>query len=290
MKTKLTTEGAVIYFPDKYLTLRLTKEETLKELRLKQLPDDYPGPEVVHLEVSNKCNLRCSYCYVKKENKELTTYDWMRIIYKLAKEEVFQVTFGGGEPTLRDDIIELASYTKRVGLNLAMTSNGILVPYFGKELRNFDQINVSFHRSNINPFGILTKALSYLKKLKIKRGISFCLRKDYYNDLDKVVDIAKKYEAELLLLTYKPIINDYENYIPPITVYDVAETLKDKVEVAVDGLTCSSCMGNKRFCDVDSEGNVYPCSFIRIPQGNLLTEKLVDIWNKRIKNIKCPFS
>ena len=64
--------------------------------------------------------------------------------------------------------------------------------------------------------------------------------------------------------------------------------------VAVDGLTCCSdlsdfCMQKTHFCDVDSLGNVLPCSFIREPIGNLLQLPFAEIWRSRGEQVPCPY-
>ena len=60
--------------------------------------------------------------------QELTTDELKLILEDLASHGVFQVTFGGGEPTLRDDLKELALHTRRLGFNLCMTTNGKALP------------------------------------------------------------------------------------------------------------------------------------------------------------------
>lgn len=60
------------------------------------------------------CNQKCLNCYaaneVKSKEKELTTEEWINIIDKLRDSRVPQVTFTGGEPTLRSDLPELVSH------------------------------------------------------------------------------------------------------------------------------------------------------------------------------------
>lgn len=293
MKAKLTPEGMSIYVPEKHTTIRLESLEEIEKytkLKLKKLPEDYPSPEIVHCEISDRCNLSCPYCYVgKKEARELSTGQWIQIIRKLADAGVFQITFGGGEPTMRDDLIPLASYAREAGLNVCMTSNGINIPkYSQQQLRFFNQVNISFHLSA--GLGVFQDALDHLKKNGIKRGINFCLSKEYEPHLGTVLAAASVFEASLLVLTYKPVIGDIENQIPPEEVMKTMSQISaSNFDIFVDGLTCQKCMGSKRFCDISSIGDVYPCSFIREPQGNLLTEEFDDIWKKRVKEVKCPY-
>ncbi len=284
---KLTQEGLVYFNPIQQLTIRLSREESTQLLKITEFPEDTP-PEIVHLEISNQCNLNCKYCYIgKKKGKELNCFQWQKIIKELANNGVFQLTFGGGEPTMREDLLELARYVKSCGLTLCMTTNGINLTNFLKdELKIFDQINVSWH--NQKEF---EEALCWLKICEVKRGINFTLSKDYFDDLFYIIKMAEKYDAEILFLTYKPVNKDYKNQIKPEIVYRVAKETYEftNKSVAVDGLTCKSCLAGKRFCDIDSLGNVLLCSFLREPIGNLLKENFADIWSRRNKNPKCPY-
>ena len=49
-------------------------------------------------------------------------------------------------------------------------------------------------------------------------------------------------------------------------------------------------MQKRRFCDVDSLGNVLPCSFVRRPLGNLLENGFAEIWRSRGGQVPCPFT
>nr|MCR5094273.1 radical SAM protein [Lachnospiraceae bacterium] len=57
------------------------------------------------------CNQNCIHCYAAgqsgSEEEELDTDTWKKILEKLKAIGVPQVTFTGGEPTMREDLIEL---------------------------------------------------------------------------------------------------------------------------------------------------------------------------------------
>jgi MoaA/NifB/PqqE/SkfB family radical SAM enzyme len=61
------------------------------------------------------------------------------------------------------------------------------------------------------------------------------------------------------------------------------------IKVAIDGLTCKICLAGKRFADLDSEGNLMICSFIREPVGNLLYNLFESIWNISKREITCLY-
>ena len=279
------------YEPRTATTVRLDRSETA-ELLHRDIPfDSLDEPcEIVHLEISNHCNMACPYCYVQeKDGQELATEQWKAILDDLAGYGVFQVTFGGGEPTLREDLKELALHARRRGLNLFMTTNGLRLPQIGPDtLCLFNQVNVSYHGDE----QIVWKTLEHLERHKVQRGINFVVLKPYMPALSFIVLTSDIFGAELLVLTAKGV-NDA---LPAEAVMAEARKLHQQgFKVAVDGLTCSAelpdyCMQKRRFCDVDSKGNVMPCSFVRTPIGNLLEKPFSEIWRFRGEQVPCPFA
>ena len=286
----MSKNGLIFYDKDIPITMRFDTKET-NQILGKEL--DYSRYdevcEVAHLEISNKCNLNCAYCYTgPKEEKELSTNDWKVIIKKLADAGIFQVTFGGGEPTLRKDLFKLAEYVSDYGMNLGMTTNGISLDKLDwKRLKKyFKQINVSWHQN----LDTVERALWFLDKHDIPAGINYCYSKKMEWDNSMVRYLANNYNAELLYLVYKPVIKDINNQIAPKDVYAAAKKAADqKLRVAVDGPCVNKCMMKKKFIDVNSVGEVYPCSFVRNSIGNLLNQDFKDIWINRGKQEKCPY-
>lgn len=64
------------------------------------------------LVITEKCNLKCEYCYMKNQSSNMTKevfdahYDFLPEIMKTYNEERFTTTFFGGEPLLNWDLIE----------------------------------------------------------------------------------------------------------------------------------------------------------------------------------------
>ena len=291
-KLRLTRRGLVAYEPKTATAIRLDPQETQQFLQSSICFEDLDDfCEVVHLEISARCQLGCPYCYNRSgHTDELPTEQWKSIISDLARYGVFQVTFGGGEPTLRSDLKELALYTRRLGLNLCMTTNGVELHALGPEaLCLFNQINVSYHHAA--PGGTFLTALEHLKNSNTPAGINFLLTREYEGNIEEVSAIAKQFDAELLVLSAKGV----SDAIPPSEVLARARAPHQRgVKVAVDALSCRNavadfCLQKIRFCTVDSVGNVLPCSFVREPIGNLLQQHFTEIWRSRGEQVPCPF-
>lgn len=62
------------------------------------------------------CNQRCLHCYAAGQKlsavSELSTHQWKAVIDKCRNAGIPQITFTGGEPTMRDDLVELVEYSR----------------------------------------------------------------------------------------------------------------------------------------------------------------------------------
>ncbi len=86
----------------------------------------------INWNVTRACNLRCLHCYYiagKPLDDELTTVEAYELIDEIAS--VFgsdaNITFGGGEPLMREDIFKLIEYANEMGLRLTLATNGTML-------------------------------------------------------------------------------------------------------------------------------------------------------------------
>ncbi len=88
----------------------------------------------LRLSVTDRCNLRCTYCmpeanYRWLEKPHLLTFEELtRLVGLLTAQGLSRVRVTGGEPLLRQNLPTLISMLSRAGVpDLAMTSNGVLL-------------------------------------------------------------------------------------------------------------------------------------------------------------------
>lgn len=97
----------------------------------------------LRLAVTDRCNLRCTYCMPKEgldwlPRKELMTYDEMlRICSLLVGMGVEKIRITGGEPFVRKDLFSFLKELSQIeGLKeLTITTNGVLTAPFVPELK-----------------------------------------------------------------------------------------------------------------------------------------------------------
>ncbi|HEY8233905.1 MAG TPA: radical SAM protein, partial [Vicinamibacteria bacterium] len=87
-------------------------------------------PHVVAWNLTKRCNLRCSHCYIsagpfETAESELTTAECHRVIDELlAVNPSPMLILSGGEPLVRDDLEEIASHASGRGATVVVGTNG----------------------------------------------------------------------------------------------------------------------------------------------------------------------
>src|SRR5678815_1750807 len=97
-------------------------------------PGPVPTPplRLLFWETTVGCNLACVHCRrldVAREasRHDMNTEDALRLIRSLPETGRPILVFSGGEPLMRADLFELAAEAKRVGLPMALATNGTIM-------------------------------------------------------------------------------------------------------------------------------------------------------------------
>jgi MoaA/NifB/PqqE/SkfB family radical SAM enzyme len=100
----------------------------------------------VQFTLTNRCNLRCAYCYADYPHRpapDLPTDQIIRMIDELRSVGTRRFNLVGGEPLIRKDIAKIVGYIKDKGLECAMTTNGYFVPKRLEVVKKLDLLCVS---------------------------------------------------------------------------------------------------------------------------------------------------
>ncbi len=96
-------------------------------------------PPTAVLEMTYRCNHRCTFCSCPWEApgdsfprwEELSTDDWKRVLRRLAEMGVCKFAFTGGEPLLKEGLTALLDYTAELSVEHIETVNGALRSRWG---------------------------------------------------------------------------------------------------------------------------------------------------------------
>ena len=248
----------------------------------------------IYLEITNNCNLNCSFCIGNNRLKKFMSMDDYKIILEKIKKYTKYLYFHvSGEPLLHpaiNDFINIGS--KDFFINI--TTNGYLIKRI-KDNKNIRQMNISLHSFNDKCMISLEKYMEDLIDVieNLKENTYFSLRfwvKNKYNkEIIKILE--KKYQKEIKLengykITDHVFISVNKEFIWP----DLENNYYNEL---------GSCYALKDHIGILVNGDVIPCCLDAngiIKLGNIFKDNLEDIINSERyqkmlegfkKNIKC---
>jgi len=162
-----------------------------------------PIPVVVW-NTTSKCNLKCIHCYANaggESKSELTTEEGMNFLSDLAEMKIPVLLFSGGEPLLRRDLFELASFITSKGVPVSLSTNGTLITeeiaerlkktgfsYIGVSIDGLPKTNDRF-RGIEGAFDRAFRGLLNSKEAGLMTGIRFTVTKYNVRDIPDVIDL-----------------------------------------------------------------------------------------------------
>jgi radical SAM protein with 4Fe4S-binding SPASM domain len=88
-------------------------------------------PLTIHLDPTFRCNSRCIFCYDSsgdtRGGDEMTLAELRDVIDQCKAMDVVEITFGGGEPFIREDFVDMVKHVKKQNLRFFVLSNGTLI-------------------------------------------------------------------------------------------------------------------------------------------------------------------
>ncbi|NIG52892.1 GTP 3',8-cyclase MoaA [Chitinophaga sp. Cy-1792] len=122
--------------------------------------------DYVRLSVTDRCNLRCTYCMPANMKFEQTTAlltddEIIRLIKILSFDGITKIRITGGEPFLRPNLISLIARLKNIpGIQeVAITTNGVLTKKFIPDLISLgiNKVNLSLDTLDAAKFERITR-------------------------------------------------------------------------------------------------------------------------------------
>ncbi|MCC7107367.1 MAG: radical SAM protein [Chloroflexi bacterium] len=163
---------------------------------------------VVVWTVTRKCNLACIHCYAAAGNQdfpgELSHEEGRALLKDLADFGVPVVLFSGGEPLIRPDILELATYARELGLRITFSTNGTLVTpeiagrlkrlgvgYVGISLDGIDETH-DYFRGVKGAFEAALAGIRHCQAAGLRVGVRLTLTRHTVRDLDNLFELLQR--------------------------------------------------------------------------------------------------
>lgn len=167
-----------------------------------------PQPPIVVWNCTQRCNLKCLHCYARSQDRvyqgELTTEEGKTFLRDLADFKVPVILLSGGEPTLRKDIIELASRAKELGIRVVLSTNGTLITdklaeeiikvgfgEVGISLDGIGAVNDHF-RGQEGAFEAALQGFRRLVALKQRVSLRLTITRHNYREIPAIFDLVER--------------------------------------------------------------------------------------------------
>jgi len=267
------------------------------------------------------CNQKCLHCYAAEQENanvsELSTKEWKKVIDKCRRIGIPQITFTGGEPTLRKDLTELIDYSRffvtRLNTNGVLLTEKLCHQLYEASL---DSIQITLYSNVPEIHNTLVGAENFDKtvlgiKNAVKAGLNVSINTplcslnfDYSSTLEFANKLGVKYAScsglipsgnatksnsiatklgtfEMYTLLEQATKICKENHIEISFTSPGWLTEKEMRKLGLDIPACGACLSNMA---IAPNGMVVPCqSWLSSNHslGNILTDNWDEIWNSK---------
>lgn len=241
----------------------------------------------IYIEITNRCNLNCSFCSdSNRVKKDMTVDEFEIVINKIKKYTKYVYLHLKGEPLIHPDLSSFLEICNKNGISVNITSNGINIDKCRNILlsNNVRQVNFSLHSYVFNkPIEYLNSIFNYINSAKLNGNYSvlrFWAYNGIYTENEKVFisQINKIYNIDLVTL-----LREKENIKLENNVY--VSRSKEFIWPDLNNSYYSdsgTCYALKNHIGILSDGTIVPCCLDgdgTMCLGNIFSDDLSSILN-----------
>ncbi|MBN1381363.1 MAG: radical SAM protein [Deltaproteobacteria bacterium] len=169
-------------------------------------------------ELTSRCNLSCSMCYVNRpagdtsiKNKELSSDSWILLAREAADSGMVFLLLTGGEVFLRSDFFQIYEPLTRMGLILTIFTNGTLISdAIADRLSQSppNRVEISLYGASASTYEAVTgvrgsykrccKGIEALIKRQIPLGLKTIITTRNVNELSAMKEMAKAWGVSFI--------------------------------------------------------------------------------------------
>ncbi|MCQ4224299.1 pyrroloquinoline quinone biosynthesis protein PqqE [Stutzerimonas stutzeri] len=181
-------------------------------------PGYEPGPPLWLLaELTYRCPLQCPYCSnpldFARSHDELSTAEWIEVFRQAREMGAAQLGFSGGEPLVRQDLVELIAAARGLGYYTNLITSGIGLTE--EKIASFadaglDHIQISFQAADEEVNNLLAGSQkAFAHKLEMARAVkkhgypmvlNFVTHRHNIDNIDQIIRLCIELEADFVEL------------------------------------------------------------------------------------------
>lgn len=245
----------------------------------------------VYIEITNKCNLNCSFCSKSnKKKKEMSTDEFENVLKKIDVYTDYIYLHVKGEPLLHSHFKDILKLSNKYHKQVNITTNGTLLKYRLDDIvssKIVRQINVSMQSMvNENYLNDILESVEYiLNNSNIQVVLRFwALENNQFSSLqnDIILKIIKYFKLDANIIKD---IQEKNNITLRNRLYLNKESLFVWPSLENDYYNeIGKCYGLKTHIGILADGTVVPCCLDSegiIALGNIFNENFDDIINSK---------
>lgn len=268
--------------------------------------EGFPHPEALVIDITARCNLRCTGCWAGEYDKKAEDLD-MKLIEKALDEArdkigISYIAVTGGEPLIREDVFDI--FEKYSDCTFLLYTNGtLLTDEKAKRIAELGNIYTLLSLEGNEEFtdarrgkGVYNKVISAMERLKkagCMFGFSTCPTRENIEYLasDEFVDTMLEKGCHFgFYFQYIPVGRDPETSIMPTPEqrnalrYSVYRHRNTKPIMLVDfwndGPEVNGCMAaGRKYFHITNNGDIEPCVFCHFSVGKIQDISITDALN-----------
>jgi MoaA/NifB/PqqE/SkfB family radical SAM enzyme len=187
-------------------------------------------PKRLDIHLGYNCDNNCIFCCIgyRSRDKNLDTQDILAVLRSAARDGVRKISFSGGEPFVRKDIVNIIEYCKKLKFRqIQAITNGrqLANPQLAHDVANAGLtticVSAHSHRPNVcnyfannkDHFDKMTAALRNLSRYDLGIGSNIVVMKQNYRELSKTVEflINRGINLGVTLVNLIPCDNAWDN-------------------------------------------------------------------------------
>jgi len=254
-------------------------------------------PLNIMLAVTNRCDGHCAICRIpQREMEEMSLTDIRRLLDEAAVLGCRRLGIWGGEPLLRKDLGEIIACAKKLKMFVTVDTNGHLLPYCDETLRQVDHLNISLDGGKtahdaIRGDGAWDKTMNAIKHAssRYRYWTITVLHKHNLDQIDWLLETAGHYGFQTTFQTlhhnehlgnndsFQPNNDDLRRTVdyliqrksagaPIASSFTFLHLLRDWADYRVirrsGRMGSTPCLAGKLYCNIDVNGDLYPCSLL----------------------------
>jgi radical SAM protein with 4Fe4S-binding SPASM domain len=277
------------------------------------------APRIISWNITLRCPLKCSHCYVDAGEKEadglLSTQEAFGVIDQIRKSGKPVVVLSGGEPLMREDIFAIARYGTDKGLRMVMGTSGMLINQtIAAQLRqagiksvaiSLDSATPAIHDAFRGRKGVWKKAVRAIRHCRdegIGIQVNMSVMRSDISDVGAVIDLGTSLGVRDYQIffpvpagrgreieTKSP--QEYENLIRQLLIryrnsgLNIRPTCAPQFRRIADDLKIKNpawgrgCIAGISYCRIYANGDVTPCPYLPVSAGNIRVTPFPEIWN-----------